>query len=295
VKGKVLAPLILAGLGMAALAHTGSAGMGLELPQSLRVLGKVPLSGWVGTGLLAALILMGLLRGRIRGWLVKERGSFYARAFTAYVDREDIGKILAFIILLRAGESMLTAMVSPFVVDLGIKVHYGWISAAVGLPGSIVGAMAGGWMIARYGLKRTIWPFLLAQNFTNLVYMLLALYLAPFLSLNTGAEVPAPVGYGNLFLVAAVHGFDQFAGGLGTSVLVTFVMRSCLGEFKAAHFAVGTGLMNLSGVLAGVLSGFLAEWAGYGYFFGISFLVSVPAMLLLFFVPLDSPPAPVGS
>ncbi|MEW6667005.1 MAG: hypothetical protein AB1512_17520 [Thermodesulfobacteriota bacterium] len=118
--------------------------------------------------------------------------------------------------------------------------------------------------------------------------MALALYLAPFLAVNTGADMPSPLGYGNLILVACVHGFDQFAGGLGTAVLVTFVMRSCLPEFKAAHFAVGTGLMNISGVLSGVMSGFLAEWAGYGWFFGISFLVSLPGMGLLFFIPLES-------
>ncbi|MCG6537257.1 MAG: hypothetical protein L7F78_21735, partial [Syntrophales bacterium LBB04] len=113
----------------------------------------------------------------------------------------------------------------------------------------------------------------------------LALYLEHFLIHNTGADTPTPIGNLNLFLVAAVHGFDQLAGGLGTSVLVTFVMKTCLPEFKASHFAIGTGLMNISGVLAGVMSGFLAEWVGYGYFFGISFLISIPGMILVFFAP----------
>jgi PAT family beta-lactamase induction signal transducer AmpG len=94
-----------------------------------------------------------------------------------------------------------------------------------------------------------------------------------------------PIGSFNLVLVASVHAFDQFAGGLGTSVLVTYLMRTCLSEFKAAHFAIGTGLMNISGVLSGVVSGFLAGWLGYGYFFGISFLASIPGMLLIFFIP----------
>ena len=119
--------------------------------------------------------------------------------------------------------------------------------------------------------------------------MLLALKLNQFLILNTGADMMTPIGSLNLLLVASVHAFDQFAGGLGTSVLVTYLMRTCLSEFKAAHFAIGTGLMNISGVLSGVMSGFLAGWLGYGYFFGISFLASIPGMLLIFFVPfLDS-------
>ena len=140
-------------------------------------------------------------------------------------------------------------------------------------------------MISRYTLRRTLWPFLLAQNLTNLVYMLLALYLDPYVALNTGAETPVSIGAMNLFLVASVHAFDQLSGGLGTSVLVTYLMRTCLPDFKAAHFAVGTGLMNISGVLSGVMSGFLAEWLGYGPFFGISFLASVPGMALILFIP----------
>jgi PAT family beta-lactamase induction signal transducer AmpG len=240
---------------------------------------------WVGIGLLSALILIALLKDRIKSAFLNSRESFYSKAFLSYMDRERMGITVAFIIFMRTGESMLTSMVSPFMVDLGIKVHYGWISGGVGLPFSIVGAMVGGWMISRFTLKKTIWPFLLAQNFTNLLYMALAFYLGRFILINSQAEAIAPIGRFNLSLVAAVHGFDQFAGGLGTSVLVTFLMRTCLPDYKAAHFAIGTGLMNLSGVFSGVLSGFLASWLGYGLFFGLSFLASIPGMALAFFIP----------
>ena len=256
-----------------------------QLEHQVPILDKIRFSGWVGIGLLAALILLAIFKGRIKRIFLRDKNSFYSRAFMAYMDRDKIGAALAFIILMRTGESMLASMASPFMVDLGIKIHYGWISGGVGLPFSIIGAMFGGWMISRYTLKRTIWPFLLAQNLTNIIYMLLALKLNKFVVFNTGAEIVTPIGSLNLLLVASVHAFDQFAGGLGTSVLVTYLMRTCLSEFKAAHFAIGTGLMNISGVLSGVVSGFLAGWLGYGYFFGISFLASVPGMLLIFFIP----------
>jgi MFS transporter, PAT family, beta-lactamase induction signal transducer AmpG len=243
----------------------------------------------VGMGLLACLILLALLKEPIKSAFLKNRDSFYSKAFVSYMDREKMGITLAFIVFMRTGESMLTSMVSPFMVDLGIKVHYGWISGGVGLPFSIIGAMAGGWMISRYTLKKTIWPFLLAQNFTNLLYMGLAFFLNPYVLLNTGAETVMSIGYANLVLVASVHGFDQFAGGLGTAVLITFLMRTCLSEYKAAHFAIGTGLMNLSGVFAGVLGGFLAGWLGYGVFFGFSFLATIPGMALVFFIPFLEP------
>lgn len=249
------------------------------------VLGKIGFSGWMAIGLMLGLVCLGLFKNRIKALMLRDKSSFYARAFIAFMDRERMGVALAFIILMRTGESMLASMASPFIVDLGIKVHYGWISGGVGLPFSIVGAMVGGWFIARYGLKKTIWPFLLAQNFTNLIYMALAFHLQPFVVLNTGAPAATPIGLANVVLVASVHAFDQFAGGLGTSVLVTYLMRTCLDEFKAAHFAVGSGLMNISGVLAGASSGFLAAWLGYGAFFGVSFLASLPGMALIFFIP----------
>jgi len=232
-----------------------------------------------------ALVALGLFKNQIKALMLRDKSSFYARAFMAFMDRERMGVALAFIILMRTGESMLASMVSPFIVDLGIKVHYGWISGGVGLPFSIVGAMVGGWLISRYGLKKTIWPFLIAQNFTNLIYMALAFHLQPFVALNTGATTPVSIGVSNILMVASVHAFDQFAGGLGTSVLITYLMRTCLEEFKAAHFAIGSGLMNISGVLAGASSGFLAAWLGYGAFFGISFLASLPGMVLILFIP----------
>jgi MFS transporter, PAT family, beta-lactamase induction signal transducer AmpG len=140
-------------------------------------------------------------------------------------------------------------------------------------------------MISRYTLKKVLWPFLLAQNLTNVIYMFLALVLNSYLTLNTGADTVTPIGGFNLFLVASVCGFDHFSGGLGNAVLITILMRSCLPEFKAAHFAIGTGVMNVSSVISGVMSGFLAGWLGYWPFFGITFLASIPGMLMVFFIP----------
>jgi PAT family beta-lactamase induction signal transducer AmpG len=260
-------------------------GLTARLFTALPFLKTISFSGWVAVGLLVLLIGLALFRKRIKELVFRDKESFYAKAFFAYMDREKIGVAIAFIILMRTGESTLSSMVAPFMVDLGIKVHYGWLSGGVGLPFSIIGAMIGGFFISKYSLRRTIWPFLLAQNFTNLVYMALALWLSRYVELNTGADAVTFIGTMNLVFVACVHAFDQFAGGLGTAVLITFLMRTCTERFKAAHFAIGTGLMNVSGVLTGVASGFLAQRLGYGPFFGLSFLISVPGMCLIWYIP----------
>jgi PAT family beta-lactamase induction signal transducer AmpG len=256
-----------------------------QLKEVAPILKKVWFSHYIAMLLFLGLLLTIAFRNKIQALITRDPDSFYSKAFLTFIDREKIGVIFAAIIFMRTGEYMLTSMVAPFFVDLGIKLHYGWLSSAVGLPCSIVGAMIGGWMISRFSLKRVIWPFLFLQNFTNIIYMVLALGLQDFINVNTGATEIQAIGAMNLFWVASVHAFDQLSGGLGTAVLMTFLMRICRKEFKAAHYAIGTGFMSISGVFVGVLGGFLCGWLGYGYFFGISFLFSIPGMIAVLFLP----------
>jgi PAT family beta-lactamase induction signal transducer AmpG len=275
--------------------HYGKIGMAALLVIGGRLLGQSPYGAAVAKrapamitiALFAGLILLWAMRHRLHRLLWDNPESYYGKAFLSFMDRPGIGAILGFIVLIRSGEYMLSSMYSPFMVDLGLKAHYGWISAGVGLPASIVGAMVGGWLISRAGLKRVIWPFLLLQNLTNVIYMVLGLHFAGVIAINTGNPHPEPASLALLASVASVHGFDQFAGGLGTAVLMTFLMRICRPEFKASHYAIGTGLMSVSGLYAGVVSGFLTAWLGYGLFFGISFLVSIPGMAMVFFLPIQ--------
>ena len=255
-----------------------------NLKKQLPLLKNIYFSHWVALLLLLSLILVGLFRKQIKAFITRDPDSFYGKSFVYFMEREKITTILFFIILLRVGEWTLATMVAPFIVDLGIKVHYGWISFA-GLPASIVGAMLGGWMISRFTLKRVIWPFIMIQNCTNLIYMALAIHVSSFIKINTGAAVPVSIGTANLVLTAGVHMFDQFAGGLGAAVLTTYVMRICHSDFKAAHYAIGSGLWNISAIFAGVFGGLIAGWLGYAWLFGLSFVMSIPAMVIIPFLP----------
>ena len=232
--------------------------------------------------LLLLLALSALILGRkaLTRRLALREQSHYAQAFLTFVDRPGMGLALAFIILYRAGEWALTTMVSPFVVDAGMAAHYGWPSGWLALPASIAGALWGGRRIARQGLRRWIWPFSLAQNFPNLLYLLLSLYLSPFLVAG-GAEGYAPP-LPHIIITGGVMLVEQFCAGLGTAVLMTFLLRLCQKEHKAAHYAIGSGLMSLSGLVSGMASGILADASGYPSAFGLSFLVTLPAMALIF-------------
>ncbi len=171
-------------------------------------------------------------------------------------------------------------MTAPFLIDLGInKAQYGLLSGTFGILFSILGALAGGAFIARYSLRKTIWPLTLAQNLTNVVYMGMAYhYRDIFIHEGAAGEV-------SLLFVGAVHCFDQFAGGLGTAVFSFYLMRCCRPEFKASHFAIVSGIMSVGGIVFGITSGFLASWVGYWRFFGLSFVASVPGMYLIRYIP----------
>jgi PAT family beta-lactamase induction signal transducer AmpG len=170
-------------------------------------------------------------------------------------------------------------MSTPFILDIGItKFEFGIISGTIGTLCSIIGTMVGGWLISRYDLIRTIWPITLAQNLTNLVYMGMAYQ---FHHLIGHPEL----GAANIGAVGVIHAIDQLAGGFGTAVFVTFLMRTCKEAYKASHFAIVSGLMSVSGTLMGIVSGFLAASLGYVLFFGLSFLASIPGMILIFHVP----------
>lgn len=263
-----------------------------SLQQNHAFLKKLNFPVIISVTLFLGLFIVWLSRRRLHNFITNNPESFYARSFYSFIDRDKIGIILGFVICIRSGEYMLSTMYSPFIVDLGLKVHYGWISAGIGLPCSIAGAIIGGWCISRYSLKKMIWPFLFLQNVTNVIYMVLALKLSSLVTANSGGEITQIVSSHQIAAVAAVHAFDQFSGGLGTAVLMTFLMRICLPEFKASHYAIGTGLMSISGLYAGVVSGFLTSWIGYGYFFGISFLVSIPGMIFAALIPHPSSESP---
>ncbi|NLE01550.1 MAG: AmpG family muropeptide MFS transporter [Fibrobacter sp.] len=196
-------------------------------------------SDWISIFLFFGIVMLSLFKNRIKNNIKQRSDSVFVKAFLSFIDRDHGGILLSFIILLRAGEFLLSTMSSAFMVDLGIKLHIGWITAGIGLPASIAGALLGGWLISKFTLKKMMLPFILAQNLTNLLYMVIALIFSPLIIQNAGNSNPIPIGLVNLISVAAVHGFDQFSGGLGTSVLMTFLMRTCFVNSKQRIMLLG--------------------------------------------------------
>ncbi len=205
--------------------------------------------------------------------------SFYARAFVDYLDQPRIGVILAFLVTYRTGESFLLTMVYPMLKEIGItRADYGFIYGVFGISASIIGGITGGWLIGKFGLKKSAWPLVLAQNIPNLLYAVLAFNYLGFS--HVGGNVHAPLPVVGTFVV-----LEAFGSGLGTALFMVFIMRTCKKSYKAGHMAIATSVMNVSSTFAGVLSGFVAAWAGFSLFFVISFIATIPGMTLIPFLP----------
>ena len=212
-------------------------------------------------------------------------GSFYTRAFVDFLRQPKVGRILGFVVLFRAGESFLQKMRWPFLRDvLGMSLEtYGFTNGTIGVAASFLGTLVGGALIARQGLRRWIWPCALAQNVLTLLYL--------------GLALAAASGKPGLPVVTAVITIEHFGEGVGTAVLMVFLMRCCDPAHKAAHMALLTAVMSLSFTLAGGVSGFVAEAIGFPSYFALSFVATIPAMVLIPLLPyLDgrAPPAPAS-
>ncbi len=235
----------------------------------------VPVEGWIGFGLVAAMVLFAAFRRR----LLAGETTPYRAAFAGFMAQPRAALILAFVVTFRTGESFLQTMQWPFLHDrLNLSLaQYGVADGTFGVVAALGGTLAGGWLIARHGLRRWVWPFVLAQNVLHLLYV--------FLATRAAGSVGMPV-------IGLVITVEHLGEGLGSAFFTVFLMRCCDPAHKAAHMAIVTALMSVGYTVAGVTSGFLAQSLGFTRYFLFTFLITFPSMSLIFFLPyLDGRPA----
>ena len=177
--------------------------------------------------------------------------------------------ILAFILLYRLGDSMINNMTTPFLLQAGFsQTDIGVIQGGVGLLATITGVLAGGLVIARIGINRSLWVFGILQAASNFAYLVLAY-----------------VGREYAVMVAAIV-IENVCYGLATAALVGFIMSLCNPRFSATQYALLSSLIAVGRDVIASPSGSIAEKLGWPAFFLISIIAAIPGMLLL---PLFAP------
>jgi MFS transporter, PAT family, beta-lactamase induction signal transducer AmpG len=192
----------------------------------------------------------------------------FMETFSSFFAKKEILVILAFLLLFRAGEAQALKLIAPFLLDANAKGGLGFSTADVGLVyGTIgvafltIGGIVGGYAISRHGLRRWLWPMVLAVHLTNLAFVYLAF------------TMPA-----NLAVVAAAIAIEQFGYGFGFAAYLLFMILVADGPHRTAHYAICTGFMALGMMLPGMASGWIQEQLGYPGFFVWVCIATLPSI-----------------
>ncbi len=200
----------------------------------------------------------------------------FGRAFLSYLRQPSILLVLALLVTYKLGDQLMFALNTTFLMrEVGvIKPDLAWIGGVLGSAALTAGSLTSAWAIQKFGWRRSVWPLTLGMNLNIWLYVWLAWSVAQ-------AKIdPSHVAPG-LPIVACIYSFEQFAGGLGSSALIVFALRTCNPDFKAAHYAIATALASLGGATLGAKAGEIVTQIGYTQLFLLSFAVAVPSMLIL--------------
>lgn len=183
---------------------------------------------------------------------------------TEYFSRENAVLILAFILLYKIGDTMASAITTPFYLDLGFSMkEIGAIVKVFGLGATISGSLIGGILMLRLGINRSLWVFGFLQGISV-----------------AGFAVLARIGY-SLPALSGVIVFENLTGGMGTAAYAAFMGSITNKRFTATQYALLSSLMGVPRVLASAPTGFLAKHMGWENFFIFCVFIALPGMLLL--------------
>ena len=174
------------------------------------------------------------------------------------------GLILGFIFLYKLGDSMATALATPFYIELGFsRTEIGLVAKNAGLWASILGGILGAYWMLKTGVNRALWLFGLLQALAILGFAILA---------KTGAD---------LWVLGWVIGFEALSVGLGTAAFTSYIALETNPRYTATQFALFTSLSAVPRTFINAITGYIVASTGWFNFFILCFILAIPGLLLL--------------
>lgn len=224
----------------------------------------VVVAAFMGVGLVLTLIIQEAIADPSPPKTMREAVVEPFREFAQRKGLRAAALILAFLFLYKLGDSMATALSTPFYLDLGFSLtQIGSIAKVASLIAAIVGGLVGGVIMIKLSINRALWLFGVVQIVSILGFALLA---------EVGAD-PWVLG----FVVA----FEYLGVGLGTAAFIAFIARMTNPVFAATQFALFTALTSVPRILANSVTGIIVERVGWTNFFLLCTMLAIPGMLLL--------------
>jgi len=185
--------------------------------------------------------------------------------FLEFFARRGAWIVLAFVLLYKLGDSMASEMTMPMYLQVGYtKTQVGVVVKGIGFWATILGGLAGGVLILRLGILRSLWIFGALQAVSTLGFAALA---------AAGVSLP---------LLGAVIGFENLSSGMGTAAYSAYMASLTNTRFTATQFALLSSLMGVPRVVLAAPTGWMAKQLGWPSFFVLCAALALPGMLLLF-------------
>lgn len=176
----------------------------------------------------------------------------YVDTFSSFFARPGLWGWLVVLLTFKIADSFGSVMVKPMLVDMGYSLKaIGLMVVIVGSIATVIGALLGGWLTVRWGRVRALFVFGTAQIVTIGLYALIPY--APELGFQATPT-----------LVYTLNAAEHLASGLSMAAMLTVIMDCCRVDHAGSDFTLQVSIMSLAGGLFFLLSGWSAEWLGYG-------------------------------
>lgn len=224
--------------------------------------------------LIATLILVGIattlyaeepkaLRPRLQSaqaW-IKEA---VVRPFAEFLAYRGWVVILLFALLYKYGDALGGTMARPFYNELGFTgPEIFGVTKSFGVAATIVGGLAGGVLVSRYGLFKSLLVAGILQAVTNLLF-----------------SWQAQAGHDIVVLTVAISA-DNFTGALGGVAFIGYLSSLCTTGMAGTQYALLTSLMAFGRTTLSAGGGWIAAHTGWTMFWMLTTLLAIPGLLLL--------------
>lgn len=212
---------------------------------------------------------------------VKESMATLKDVIITFFQKKYIWASLCFIVFYRFAEGQAIKITPLFFkaerVEGGLGLSTSQIGVLYGVFGAVafvLGSIAAGYFVSNKGLTRK--TLLILCCFFNIPF---AAYAFLAITLPT-----------NQFVIGTAVALEYFGYGFGFVGLILFMMQNIApGKYKMAHYAFGSGLMNLGFMIPSMVSGFVSDFLGYKEFFIWVLIATIPAFIVSWLVPLQKP------
>jgi MFS transporter, PAT family, beta-lactamase induction signal transducer AmpG len=160
------------------------------------------------------------------------------------------------------------AMTLPFFHDHGYSnEQIAWVVKIVGLTLSMLGVFIAGLLVAKWGLLRSL-----------VVGSILMMISSSGFALLATTHTPTLLGLG------VANGIDNLGIAIQGTVFIAFLSSLTSQKYTATQYALFSSLFALAGKTVEGFSGFVSHATGYALFFVYTASLSIPGLLLLFWL-----------